>query len=167
MKTGLRSYLVGMHNPILHTIVIVIAWIRMYHGLPSFKELICIMLHDVGYIKQATIDSPDDKHPELGAWLCGAMLGRKYYFLCIAHSRIYAKKLNISLSKLGYADKGSILAIPDWVFRLMIFSGGEAQEYHRTTKTKKWGFPVDIKLIKADYARWVKDQAKHIRTEGR
>ena len=157
MKTGLRSYLVGMHNPLLHAIMIIIAWIRIYHNLPTIKELICILFHDIGYITQTTIDGFDNKHPELGAWLCGSMLGRKHFVLCIAHSRVYAKKLGISLSKLGYADKASILIFPNWLFKRIILIGGEAEEYYQTSKTRKWGYPVDVRLIKADYARWVKE----------
>jgi len=155
MRTALRSYLIGLHNPILHSISVIIAWIRIYHSIPSVKELFCIVLHDIGYVQQKSIDGSDNKHPELGAWLCGALFGRNYYLLCIAHSRVYAEKLGVSLSKLGYADKASILVYPNWLFERIVYWGGEAQEYHRTTKTRKWGFPVDVRLIKADYKRWV------------
>jgi hypothetical protein len=157
MKTAIRSYLFGMHNPILHSITITIAWIRLFHTLPSFKELLCIIFHDIGYLRQTTIDGDDNKHPEFGAYLCGALLGKKYYLLCIAHSRDYAKNLNIPLSKLGYTDKASILIYPNWLFNLIIHFGGEADEYHRTTKTAKWGFPVEVQKIKNDYEKWLNE----------
>lgn len=163
MRVALRSFLVGMHNPILHTISVVIAWIRIYHKLPSLKEFFCILFHDIGYIRQTSIDGEDDRHPELGAWFCGRWFGKYYYQLCIAHSRAYAEKLGIPLSKLGYADKASILVYPDWFFKFMITAGGEADEYHRTTTTRKWGYPVEVKLIKADYRRWVKRNVKNER----
>ena len=161
MRTALRSFLLGMHNPITHSLSVLIAWIRIYHSLPSPKEMICILFHDVGYILQSSIDGADDRHPELGAWFCGRWLGQKYYLMCIGHSRVYAKKLRIPLSKLGYADKASILVYPNWLFKRLIYSGGEAQEYHRTTTTRKWGVPVEVKLIKADYRRWVERNVKN------
>jgi hypothetical protein len=157
MKTALRSYLVGMHNPIIHTATVLVSWIYIYRSFPSVKELVCILFHDLGYLKQTSIDGADDRHPEFGAYLCGSWFGKKYYVFCISHSRVYAKKLKLQLSKLGFADKYSILVYPDWFFKILITVGGEAEQYHRTTKTKKWGFPVDVKLIKKDYRKWVKE----------
>lgn len=165
MRPALRSYLMGMHNPILHSASVIIAWIKLYYKLPSFKELICIIFHDIGYVQQTSINGNDDKHPELGAQLCG-LFGQKYYLLCIGHSRGYADKLGIPLSKLGYADKASILVYPDWFFKIMITIGGEADEYHRTTTTRKWGYPVEVKRIKADYERWLMKNFYGIKNEG-
>jgi hypothetical protein len=154
MRTAVRSYLVGMHNPIIHSATVLVAWIKIYKGLPSIKESICIFVHDIGYLKQTAIDGDDNNHPELGAKMC-RLFGPEYFNLCIAHSRDYAKKLKLPLSKLGYADKGSVLIYPNWIFKRLIYLGGEAQEYHRTTKSKKWGYPVQVRLIKADYQRWM------------
>lgn len=151
---GLRSVTIGMHNPIIHGFLVVLAWHKIYRGFPSFKELMCIILHDVGYIKQDFIDGDGDRYPELGAKICGYLFGRDYYVLCITHSREYAKKLSLPLSKLGYADKYSVLLIPNLIYKPLIYLGGEAQEYHKTTKTKKWGYPIKTQLIKDDYRKW-------------
>ncbi len=151
---GLRSVIIGMHNPIIHGLLVVLAWRKIYRKSPSLKELVCILLHDVGYIKQDFIDGNGDKHPELGAKICGWLFGKEYYILCITHSREYAKKLNLPISKLGYADKYSVLLIPNLIYRPLIYAGGEAQEYHRTTKTRKWGYPIQTQLIKDDYRKW-------------
>ncbi len=151
---GLRSIIIGMHNPIIHGLLVVLAWRKIYRKSPSLKELICILLHDIGYIKQDFIDGNGDKHPELGAKICGWLFGKKYYILCITHSRNYAKKLNLPLSKLGYADKYSVILIPNLIYKPLIYLGGEAEEYHRTTKTRKWGYPIQTQLIKDDYLRW-------------
>lgn len=153
LKPAFRSYLLGMHNPIIHTATVVMAWSRLFCILPSIKEFLCILVHDIGYLGQASIDGKDNHHPEFGARMC-YLLGQQYYELCIAHSRDYAKSLDLPLSKLGYADKGSVLMYPNWLFKRLIYLGGEADEYHRTTKTRKWGYPVDVRLIKADYEQW-------------
>lgn len=129
-------------------------WIKTFKAMPSLGETVCIVFHDIGYATQDTIDGADNRHPELGARMCG-VLGQKYYDMCIAHSRDYARKLGLPLSKLGYADKGSVLQYPDWFFKRLIVLGGEAQEYYQTTKTRKWGIPVQVCLIKADYQRWI------------
>lgn len=157
MRTAPRSYLFGMHNPVFHSATVIVAWIKLFQSLPSFKELLCITIHDIGYLTQVSIDGSDNRHPELGARMAGLAFGREYYELCIAHSREYAKKFGLPLSKLGYADKASILQYPDAFFNALIKIGGEATEYHKTTKTWKWGCPYNVKLIKAEYRRWVRD----------
>lgn len=134
MKTAPRSYLAGMHNPVIHSATVVVGWIKIFRKLPSVREFVCILVHDIGYLQQASLDGPDNKHPELGAYMC-RVFGEQYFELCIAHSRDYAKKFGLPLSALGYADKYSVLVYPDWVFNLLIHLGGEAEEYHRTTKT--------------------------------
>ena len=157
ITTAQRSYLAGMHNPIIHSATVIIGWIKIFKCLPSVKEILCIIVHDIGYLKQKSIDGKDNHHPELGAQMCGKLLGSSYYNLCIAHSRDYAKQKGLPLSKLGYADKYSVLAYPDGIFKYLIKFGGEAEEYHKTTKTKKWGFPVQVELIKAQYRKWVNE----------
>lgn len=144
-----------MHNPIVHTATVLTAWIKIFKCLPSTKETICIIVHDIGYITQTSIDGSDNRHPELGARMCGRAFGSEYFDFCIAHSRDYAKKRGVPLSKLGYADKASVLVYPDAFFKILIKVGGEAQEYLETSKTWKWGYPYQVKLIKADYRRWV------------
>lgn len=156
LKTAPRSYLVGMHNPIIHTATIIMAWTRLFASFPNIKELLCILVHDIGYLGQTSIDGEDNRHPEFGAQMC-SVLGHEYYQLCIAHSREYAQLLGLPLSRLGYADKGSVLMYPNWLFKRLIYLGGEAEEYHRTTRTRKWGFPVDVRLIKADYKEWFRN----------
>ena len=156
MRLTWRSYIIGMHNPTIHGLAIVKAWIKLYYKLPSPKEAFCIVFHDIGYLWQNKIDGPEDKHPEFGARLCGLM-GKSYFEMCICHSRVYAKKYTLDLSKLGYADKASLLMLPNWLFKNMIWIGGEASEYHRTTKTRKWGYPINVCLIKADYQKWLSE----------
>lgn len=154
MLKGARSVLIGMHNPLIHGLLVMIAWKKIYRTTPTLKETACILLHDIGYIKQDFIDGKDDKHPELGAKVCGQLFGKDYGTLCLTHSRDYAKSLGLPLSKLGYADKYSVLLIPNIIYRPLIYAGGEAQEYHKTTKTKKWGYPIKTHLIKEDYKKW-------------
>ncbi len=127
-----------MHNPIFHGIFVSLAWIKIYHKIPSFKEFVCIFLHDIGYIKQDIIDGEEDKHPEMGAKICGQLFGKEYHNLCIAHSRDYAEKLGLSLSKLGYADKYSVFITPNLFYFIVGYFGGEAKIYFEDTKDMRW-----------------------------
>lgn len=151
---GLQTLLIGIHNPILHGFLVFLAWKKIYHKCPSFKETICILLHDIGYIKEKNPQNNDDRHPEIGARLCGSLFGLDYQILCLAHSRVYAERLGVPLSRLGYADKYSVLLIPDFLYNVLLHIGGDVAEYHATTKTKKWGYPFDVEILKEEYRKW-------------
>jgi len=162
VNTGLRSYIAGMHHPIFHSAAVTIGWIKLYSQLPSIKEFLCIIFHDIGYIAQKYVDGPDDRHPELGARMC-SIFGTQYYILCATHSRDYSRKLKLHVSKLCYADKYALLVYPNWFHWLLIHFGGEVYEYYSKVEGNKWGCPVDIRLLKADYNSWVLDHLSEAR----
>lgn len=155
VKATWQSYIIGMHNPVVHGLAIMKAWIKLYGKLPSVPESICILFHDIGYLQQENIDGGNDRHPEFGANIC-RLMGKKYYELCICHSRDYAKKLGLPLSKLCFADKAAILQYNGWFYKNLIWIGGEAVIYHLRGEAK-WGIPVNVYLIRKDYAKWLKD----------
>lgn len=109
---GAKSLLIGYHSLIFHTLFVTLAWKSIYKKYPNMREFICILLHDIGYIFQDELQSKEDRHPELGAKICGMLFGKKYYQLCIGHSRDYASKMGIKISKLCYADKYCTLLVP-------------------------------------------------------
>jgi len=162
MKRGLRSVIFGMHNPIFHGFFVTIAWIKIYHEIPSIREMICILFHDIGYIKQDIIDGTEDKHPEMGAKICGQIFGKEYYNLCISHSRDYATKNNLSLSKLGYADKYSVFVTPNLFYLIVGHLGGEANIEYEDTKNMRWGIKR-IDIIRKNYKTWWNNNYKDIR----
>ena len=68
MKTGTKSLLFGVHQFIWHPVTVLIAWIWLYKRFPSWRELICMFVHDWGYWGKTNMDDEDgEKHPELGA----------------------------------------------------------------------------------------------------
>lgn len=108
MKIGTLSFLFGVHNPIFHTKYVYKAWKSLY-GKPTFKEFICILIHDIGYLGCGALDGTEDhNHPELGGKLAGKLFGEEYRLLCLGHSRHYCKTSGITPSKLCFADKLSI-----------------------------------------------------------
>jgi hypothetical protein len=112
MKIGTKSLLFGVHNIIWHPITVIIAWIKLYHKFPSFKELICILIHDIGYFGCANMDGQEGQaHPEAAAKIVKKW-GAYYYELCLYHSRHYAHAAGAEPSKLCWADKLSIAYDP-------------------------------------------------------
>lgn len=124
--------------------------------------MVCILLHDIGYIRQNIIDGKEDKHPEMGAKICGQIFGKEYYILCISHSRDYANKFGLKLSKLGYSDKYSVFVTPNLFYLIVGYFGGEAKIEFEDTKNMKWGFKR-INIIKQGYKKWWDNNSKDIR----
>lgn len=133
MKIGTRSLLFGMHMWFWHPIMVWRAW-RCLYGRPSFRELICIFIHDWGYWGKPNLDGPEGiEHPRLGAYLAHKMFGFEYWQLCAGHSRSYVKLLQswkipvIHISKLCWADKLAFIYEPRWFYLLRAGLSGELQ----------------------------------------
>lgn len=109
---GLRSIVFGYHSIVIHTLFVTLAWRKIFKTYPNAREFVCILFHDIGYISQREVQTEEDNHPELGARICGYLFGDEYYKLCIGHSRDYARKKGIKLSKLCYADKYCVILMP-------------------------------------------------------
>jgi hypothetical protein len=89
MKLGTKSLLFGIHQVFWHPLMVLMAWVYLY-GRPSFKELVCIIVHDWGYWGKAELDGPKGiLHPRLGAYLVHKWFGFEYWKLCTGHSRGY------------------------------------------------------------------------------
>lgn len=132
MKTGTKSILFGVHQFIWHPITVWLAWVDLF-GFPTWRECLCILVHDVGYFGKGEMDGPDGHlHPELGAKIAGALLGDKYRKLCLCHSRSYADAIGEQPSKLCWADKWSPLFDPLHFYWLRGTLSGEIEQYRRT-----------------------------------
>jgi hypothetical protein len=140
MKTGTKSLLFGVHQFIWHPLTVYLAWCKLYGKLPNWKETICIIIHDWGYWG---LDNMDDaagqKHPEFAAKIAHVLLdpdglenyfvGSEYFYLCLYHSRHYARADNTEPSKLCWADKASIIFDPWWLYLPRAWLSGELTEY--------------------------------------
>lgn len=111
MKQGTVSIIIGCHS-IVHSIEVLKAWIILYHKFPSYWELGCIFLHDIGHYGKNYLDNLDEKkqHWELGARIVGKLFGRKGYLLCAGH----CEYSGLPQSKLYKADKYSQYRQPYW-----------------------------------------------------
>lgn len=134
MKMGTKSLLFGVHQFVLHPFFTIRAWIWLF-GLPSFGELLTIVIHDWGYWGKAKMDDEDgDTHPEWAALLFEKR-GKQYLAdLCRGHSRFWAKKRGVSLSKLCYADKLGNAFMPVLLWALLAKLTGEIKDYEEAEK---------------------------------
>lgn len=132
MKVGTRSLLFGVHQVFWHPITVLIAWWRLY-GRPSWRELVCIIIHDWGYWGKPDMDGDlGERHPEWAANVAGRLFGPAYQDLCLFHSRHYARRFGGEPSKLCWADKLSILYEPWWLYLPRAWLSGELFEYRQT-----------------------------------
>jgi hypothetical protein len=138
---GTKSVLFGVHQFLWHPITVLLAWIELY-GIPNWRELVCIFIHDLGYWGKPNMDGYEgEKHPEWAAWFATWYLDRfprlpyfpydDYHDLCLLHSRSYAKKVKRQPSKLCWADKLSVKYDPWWFYLLRARLSGEIWEYRK------------------------------------
>lgn len=131
MKVGTKSLLFGVHNILWHPMTVLVAWVKLY-GLPNYKELFCIFVHDWGYFGCSDMDGNDGfSHPEFGAKIACYLFGTEYGELCLYHSRDYAKAKGRLPSRLCYADKLSIAYDPMCFYLLRAKLTGELQLYRK------------------------------------
>jgi hypothetical protein len=135
MKVGTKSILFGVHSFWFHPITVLLAWIKLY-GRPSWKEFVCIVVHDWGYYGKPNMDGREgEMHPVVGAEIAHALLDPfntfQYRDMCLYHSRTCAKKFGASPSKLCWADKLSINYDPWWFYLTRATLSGEIHEYWR------------------------------------
>lgn len=55
MRVGTKSVLFGAHQFLWHPFTVFLAWTELY-GLPSWKECVCILIHDIGYIGKKNME---------------------------------------------------------------------------------------------------------------
>jgi hypothetical protein len=153
MKIGTKSLLFGIHQFILHPISVLIAWIKLY-GRPSWKELVCIVIHDWGYWGSPNMDGEEgEKHPALAAKIALRLFGREYHDLCLLHSRHYARMFCLIPSKLCWADKLSIKYNPWWIYIPLSWLTGELFEYRKMSANA--GF-IPLSASHREWFEWIK-----------
>ena len=129
MKTGTKSLFFGVHQFLWHPILVFIAWTKLY-GLPSFREAVCIFIHDWGYFGCESMEGVDGSdHSRVGAEIAEGLFGIDYYRLVLFHSRHFARKWNRHPSKLCWADKLSFAYEWRWFYLLRARASGELAEY--------------------------------------
>lgn len=157
MKTGTKSLLFGVHQFLWHPVTVWLAWRALYGQRPTWRETVCIAVHDLGYWGSSNMDGEEgERHPYFGANLAGRLFGPRYYDLCLYHSRYLSEKLGRQPSKLCWADKFSMGWDPSWLYLPRARWSGELAEYRRNADRR--GF---IALAAPDIA-WHRKLVAHL-----
>lgn len=147
MTVGTKSVLFGVHQCVWHPITVVLAWRSLYGSWPTWRQMVCIALHDLGYWGCRDMDGVEGrKHPLWGADLARRLfsiprlggsqgLALKVWWFCVCHSRHTADILCLEPSALCWADKGSIMWEPEWFYLFRARLSGEIHEYKRNAVT--------------------------------
>jgi hypothetical protein len=164
MKIGTKSLLWGVHQIFWHPLTVTLAWRELYKKWPSWKEFICIFIHDWGYWGCSDMDGAEGMdHPRYAAVLATIYLDdvsskRKYPFeegtysyLCLFHSRHFAKKLGYNPSRLCWADKLCYKYDPVWFYVLRAKLSGEIKEYRALPQSQNF---------KGSDSEWYREQRK-------
>lgn len=130
MKIGTKSVLFGAHCFFIHPWFVALAWWKLY-GFPFDPRLwVAFFVHDLGYIGKPNMDGPEGElHPYWGAFVMGALFGKKWFEFSLYHSRYLAKKENAQYSRLCVADKLSFALTPRWLYLPAVNATGEIKEY--------------------------------------
>lgn len=149
MKIGTKSLLFGGHQFIIHPIMVLLAWIRLYGFPKDYRIIIAIIVHDWGYWDKPNIDGKEGKHhPELGANIVSKLFDnfsgvyQSYYFFTYFHSRWctneYSKSVNRTYDPSGlcYADKLAFCYETKWFFLLRVTLSKEIKEFLQIEKLK-------------------------------
>jgi hypothetical protein len=161
MKRGTKSLLFGVHQFIIHPIIVAIAWYKLY-GFPFDPRIwVAFIVHDWGYWGCSQMDGEEgDNHPYLGANLMHYLFDGhrgdsavdtwnplkwirfiiacdyepRWYNFCLCHSRFLAKQKDLQPSKLCMADKLAVYYYPNWLYIFLAKLSGELWEYLDSAK---------------------------------
>ncbi len=86
ISQGTISVLVGCHSPI-HSILVLMAWIKLYKKWPKFWQIVCIFLHDIGHFGLNYLSDYEQKkmHWRRGATIACKLFGSKGFLFVAAH----------------------------------------------------------------------------------
>lgn len=106
MTLGTKTHLFGVHQFIVHPVMVTWAWVHLYGKFPSWRELLCIFIHDWGYWGVEDLKGEEgDKHPEVGARIATRLLGKEWGDFILGHSSYYIAREDVKKSSLHDADK--------------------------------------------------------------
>ena len=138
MTLGTKSLLFGVHQFILHPLLVTIAWIKLYKSFPNWRELICIFIHDWGYWGVDDVKGEKgDKHPEYGAQIAYWMFGPEWYYFILGHSSFYMARSGVERSKLFGPDKYWHCMVPLWFYKMLSVPTGEFKYYRNMTHARQ------------------------------
>ena len=143
MRVGTKSVLFGAHCFFIHPVFVAAGWSILF-GFPwDLRLWAAFFLHDLGYLFTENMDGPEgEEHVHLGANIMGLLFGDWWADFTLRHSRYWAKRNGVSVSKLCYADKLAFAMTPGWLYLPMARATGELAEYMAKSRDRQAGCAV-------------------------
>jgi hypothetical protein len=140
MRVGTKSVLYGAHCFLIHWIAVAISWARLY-GFPwDFRLWVAFAVHDLGYWGRNDMDGVDgESHVLLGGRIMGFFFGESWQSFTVRHSRYWAKRMGLPVSRLCAADKLAFVLMPPWLYLPMTRATGELSEYMQRSAERQAG----------------------------
>ena len=140
MTVGTKSVLFGAHCFLIHGFFVARGWWTLW-GFPWDPRLwTAFFVHDLGYLGCGDMDgSQGEEHVQLGAKIMGLLFGESWAVFTLRHSRYWAKKHGVGVSKLCYADKLAFAITPGWLYLPMACATGELAEYMEKSRDRQAG----------------------------
>ena len=140
MTVGTKSVLFGAHCFLIHGFFVARGWWTLW-GFPWDPRLwTAFFVHDLGYLGCGDMDgSQGEEHVQLGAKIMGLLFGDSWAVFTLRHSRYWAKKHGVGVSKLCYADKLAFAITPGWLYLPMACATGELAEYMEKSRDRQAG----------------------------
>jgi hypothetical protein len=149
MKLGTKTLLFGVHQVFVHPLLVTIAWVKLYHSCPTWREMFCIVIHDWGYWGKPNLkDADGDRHPERGAEIAGRLLGPEWRDFILGHSSFYIIRSGVKRSKLFAPDKYWHCMIPLWIYKVLAIPSGEFKHYRELKHARQ------VSELQATDAEW-------------
>lgn len=149
MKQGTWSVLFGCHS-VIHSILVIIAWVRLYKRLPNWWQLVCILFHDIGHWGTDYLDDVEAKrrHYIKGAIWATRLFGQKGFLFVAGHDRYSG----VPESELLKPDKYAWYIAPTWwLLSNQIFEPKLRMGYSRMGAVRHFKASVKRSIDNGDY----------------
>src|SRR5438270_2660519 len=169
MRVGTKSVLFGAHCFFIHPFFVAFGWWALGQFPWDPRLWAAFFLHDLGYLFSPNMDGPEgEEHVHFGAKIMGLLFGDWWADFTVRHSRYWAKRNGVSVSKLCYADKLAFAMTPGWLYLPMARATGELAEYMAKSRDRQAGCVAfteteRIKLESGHPAQWLEGLQSYTR----
>ena len=167
MNVGTKSVLFGVHQFLIHPVIVARAWWIVHEEWPELHEWAAIITHDLGYWGSPNMDGDHgEQHPErIAAWWRKYFgdFGYKVAVEVLGHSRFHAAKNNLPLSRLFQPDKLASALYPRWLYLILGNLSGEIHEYMKHAQDGKY---LDIVKSNKTQTQWLIETQSHMALMG-
>ena len=169
MRVGTKSVLFGAHCFFIHPFFVALGWSAIWTFPWDPRLWAAFFIHDLGYLFTENMDGPEgEEHVHLRAKIMGLLFGDWWADFTLRHSRYWAKRNGVSVSKLCYADKLAFAMTPGWLYLPMARATGELAEYMAKSRDRQAGCAAfteteRIQLESGHPAQWLEGLQSYTR----